>query len=356
METKDWRCASHLEGKKLNGKWTVIKKIEKDNDNNTGGNFSIGYIVEDGTGKKAFLKAMDILSVVAGPSMIDTLKELVDAHKFEVDLLKKCVGSNLKYVVRILDSGEYMEPSFASSVPFIIFECAEASARQCLDFSRKMDFAWSLRSLHNVAVALKELHQIDIAHQDIKPSNIMLFENKQKSKLGDVGRSSLLGTKALHDDLNVSGDLIYSPFEQIYGCIDNDWKIRRYSCDMYMFGNLIYTYFNGISLTITVLKRLERKYLPYELRGTYQGTYQEILDLLVTTFDQVLEEFNKNVDERLRNELVTLVKQLCHPDYQKFRGDLYKQGSQKYSMERFISKLDMLSSKYEYSLRKGVVF
>ena len=174
----------------------------------------------------------------------------------------------------------------------MVFECAETSARKYLDISRKIDFAWTLRSLHNVAVALNELHSVNIAHQDVKPSNVMLFENNRISKIGDVGRSSLLGEKAPHDHLVCAGDRTYSSLEQLYGWSDSDWEIRRYSCDMYMFGNLIYTYFNGASLNYSILNTLSPEYRPKSMGGTYNGTYNDILPVLIYIFNVVLNRFN----------------------------------------------------------------
>lgn len=350
---KDFECASKLTGKILNGKWKVIEKMEKE-DGETGGNFSVGYVVKDTDGKIAFLKAVDLQKAFLSPKVMLVLSQMTRAYDFEVSLLGKCNGSNLRYVVRLLDSDQYNEASFAFPVPYMVFECAETSARKYLEFSRKMDFAWSLRSLHNVAVALDELHTLHIAHQDVKPSNVMLFENKKKSKMGDVGRSSILGEKAEHDEYEYAGDGLYSPLEQLYGWIDPDWEIRRYSCDMYMFGNLIYTYFNGVSINLSILKKINHDYWPKSYNGVYSGTYMDILPSLVYAFDTALNEFNNNISKELRNELVLLVKQLCHPDYLNYRGDLKQTGSQRYSLERFISKLDWLCSKYEYELKKGL--
>lgn len=351
---KDFECASHLLGKTLNNKWKVIKKMDKAPDE-TGGNFSIGYIVEGGKGENAFLKAIDLHDAFSQPDVIVALGAMTKAYEFEVKLLDKCIGSNLRYVVKLLDWGQHNESEFAFPVPYMVFECAETSARKYLNISRKIDFAWTLRSLHNVAVALDELHSVHIAHQDVKPSNVMLFDNKRISKMGDVGRSSLLGENAPHDNYECAGDKTYSSLEQLYGWRDNDWEIRRYSCDMYMFGNLIYTYFNGVSLNSSILRRLKREYYPKSIGGTYNGTYNDILPVLIYIFDMVLNEFNNNISTELREELISLVKQLCHPDYLKCRGDLKQSGAQRYSMERFISKLDLLCGKYEYELKKGLV-
>ncbi len=52
-------AASNLEGKLLNDRWKVLKRIDPTSDG-TGGKFSIRYLVEDvTTHNKAFLKALN---------------------------------------------------------------------------------------------------------------------------------------------------------------------------------------------------------------------------------------------------------------------------------------------------------
>jgi len=55
-------------------------------------------------------------------------------------------------------------------------------------------------------------------------------------------------------------------------------------------------------------------------------------------------------------ELIDMIKQLCYPDVSK-RGDMKNShmGSQQYSLRRYVSKLDVLSRKYEYRLKKVII-
>lgn len=173
------------------------------------------------------------------------------------------------------------------------------------------------------------------------------------SKVTDLGRSSALGIPAKHDEYDCAGDQKYSPFEQLYGYISGDWKIRRFSCDMYMFGNLIAVYFNNISMTISVLNTLSKNFKAEEL----QGTYLEILPRLEFAFSECIEHFNESLDPELRNELIPMVRQLCHPDINK-RGDLLNSNSpeksQQYSLRRYISRLDYLVKKWEYKFKQVI--
>ena len=77
------------------------------------------------------------------------------------------------------------------------------------------------RSLHHIAVGLQQIHGQGIAHQDLKPSNVLVF-NGNNSKIGDFGRSAYKGHIPPHENNNVAGDLTYAPPELLYGYVDPD--------------------------------------------------------------------------------------------------------------------------------------
>ena len=85
----------------------------------------------------------------------------------------------------------------------------------------------------------------------------------------------------------------------------------------------------------------------------WQGTYDELLPQIELAFIKCVENFNQNVDEELRKELIIMIKQLCHPDIKK-RGIVRSQGlnSVQFSLQQYISRLDLLARKWEYSFRK----
>ena len=352
-----YNLADNLVGYTI-GDWTVVKKLT--HKSSTGGNFSIGYEVINSSGSKGFLKALDYSSAFSGPNMVDKLNAMTGAYIFERDLLSKCIDKRLRYVVKIIDGGHFelgpdqypVGVAFCPPVDYMILEMADYSIRNLIDVSHAFDYAWALRSLHNVAVGIEEMHGVQIAHQDVKPSNVLIFDEKRVSKLGDVGRASSITTPAEHDQFVCAGDPKYSPFEQLYGEANPDWKMRRYSCDMFMFGNLIMTYFTNVSITMAVLNKLPLSCFP----GDWKGTYRAILPQIQNVFSECMEEFNHNVDKELRNELVAMVQQLCCPEPEK-RGDLKNAhlGSQQYSLRRYISRLDYWAKKYEYQFKKVIV-
>ena len=101
---KDFECTSKLIGKNLNGKWKVIEKIKKE-PGETGGNFSIGYLVEDASGKVAFLKAIDLqkafllLFPLGGANRLQEApgtRLLAGAYHVII-----CAGDSLQYIFRL---------------------------------------------------------------------------------------------------------------------------------------------------------------------------------------------------------------------------------------------------------------
>jgi serine/threonine protein kinase len=109
------------------------------------------------------------------------------AYLFECAVLKRCGERNLDRVVRAITSGTITinEPSANGVVEYLIFELADGDVRSHLRFSADFDLAWRLRCLHHIATGLKQLHGCGIAHQDLKPSNVLVFAGTT-SKLSDL--------------------------------------------------------------------------------------------------------------------------------------------------------------------------
>ena len=219
--------ASNLVGKTING-WIVQKKLPKSIDT-TGGAFSSGYVVQhEADGAKAFMKAINIAYAVqmfgTAVNRTDLINQITEDFKYERDLLKFCGDSKMDRIVVAIDSGEYVERSDPYFVPYLVFElCEQGDIRRHKQMSDS-GLAWRLRIFHGVCVGLRQLHSKDVVHQDLKPSNVLVF-GKDKSKIADLGRSSRKGTKS--DMPDHCGDIGYMPIELQYGCFDPDWNIRR---------------------------------------------------------------------------------------------------------------------------------
>src|SRR5690606_17542271 len=150
--------------------------------------------------------------------------------KYERDLSKLCRDKHVTKVSFVRDSGEETVPGFSVAiVPYLIFDLADGDVRSKLDFSNKLDFAWKLRSLHDIAVGLKQLHNIEVSHQDLKPSNILVF--KKECKLGDLGRSMCRSMDGPYNHVSFAGDFTYAPPEIMYGYYEADWHKRVFATD-----------------------------------------------------------------------------------------------------------------------------
>lgn len=179
--------AEQLLGLELSAGWAVIERAPI-SPGRTGGHFSQGYIVESRSGQRAFLKALDFSKAMTEADPARALQPLIDAFNFERDVLNRCKG--LDRVVRALADGSVQVADYP--VQYLIFELANGDVRSQADLSKRFDLAWSLRALHHVATGLNQLHTNGIAHQDLKPSNVLVFENKV-AKLADLGRAAYQG-------------------------------------------------------------------------------------------------------------------------------------------------------------------
>lgn len=345
--------AQQLAGKELPNGWKVEELIDRP-ETATGGHFSTSYIVRSDNGERAFLKAMDYRKALESPDPAKALQTMTAAYNFERALLEKCKSNHLSRIVRVLDGGKLtsQEGDPSSVVQYLIFELADGDIRSFIDFGQAFDEAWSLRTMHQAAAALRQLHTAQIAHQDLKPSNVLIFENNH-SKLADLGRASDRQYLSPYDELNCAGDPTYAPPELLYGHVHQDWRIRRLGCDMYLLGSLIIFFYTGVSLTHLLLKRIDTQH-HYK---TWGGTYSEVLPYLQQVLAQIIRELREKTRTELATEIAELVKQLCSLDPER-RGHPknIESSSNQYSLERYVSIFDRLAKQAEYSLthRKSI--
>jgi serine/threonine protein kinase len=233
-------------------------------------------------------------------------------------------------------------------VPYLIFEVADGGdVRSHLSFSSTLESAWKLRSLHSVAVGLKQLHGIEVSHQDLKPSNVLLF--KDESRIGDLGRSICLALEPRLKDAHFLGDIHYAPPEILYGVHEPDWRKRAFAADTYLFGSLIVFYFSGLTMTALVRKNLQDD-VSWE---QHRGSNEDVQPYVLHSFAAALDEFEQSIPtDFLRNEIRGLVTHLCHPiPAKRAYGPPSIVGTAS-DMERVISRLDYLAAKVTHVLTR----
>ena len=361
--TKPELPASHAEnlvGTKLDDGWVISRKLPKPGDQGaedlTGSHFSIGYIAaKDKT--EAFLKVIDVETVVrgTGASLIERLKNVTDSHSFECSILDICHKAKLDRVVRVLLQGELKPPSGSVfPIPYILFELADGDVRKIVSRTNRLDDAWRLNVLHDVAVGLQQLHSQDIAHQDLKPSNVLIFDRDGKgAKIGDLGRASRRGMESGHDNLEIAGALVYAPPEQIFGLIPELWVDRREGCDLYHLGTLAGFLFSGTTPTDYYLQTLDHNVRPRSWSGAGKCDYQAALPLLISTFTAFIAQIREDFPNWAADELSQMIMYACNPDYKK-RGDpdARSRTGSPLGVETFVSRFDRLAKRAEVELRK----
>ncbi|MDR1347946.1 MAG: protein kinase [Prevotellaceae bacterium] len=345
-------AAHNLLGLTLKSGWKVTEKITK-TANSTGAFFSVCYKAEK-DGQTCFFKAFDFAKFQqiseTGKQVVDIIADMTTAYKYERDLSEHCKNRHVTKVAFVIDSGEeYLNTYTFGIVPYLIFELADGDIRNRIDFSNKLDFAWKLHSLHDIAVGLQQLHNVNVSHQDLKPSNILIFN--QNSKLGDLGRSMCKDIESEYNRMEYSGDWNYAPPEMMYGYYEKDWAKRVFATDCYLLGSMIVFYFAGVSMSALLCK-----HIPQTHRHDYwRGTFDEIKPYLIESFSNAMIEFKDSFeDDYFKSEVSQVVEQLCFP-FPEQRGHpkniVNKHGSN-FNLERFITKLEVLTKKAESKIKK----
>lgn len=346
--SEDQISAVHaLEGRTLKSGWKIIEKV-KSTPGSTGGNFSVCYNVQKEK-QLGFLKAINILSFLSGDeNILDAMAEMINTYNFEKEILTRCNNKNLSKVSKLLEASFENIPGFiVPNVYYMIFEKADGDVRKHLNFTSLVDDAWKLRSLHNIATGIRQLHSIEVSHQDIKPSNVFIFD-KIVSKIGDLGRALCETLSSPHSDLNFAGDQKYAPPEVFHGFVLPEWKDKVFAIDCYLLGSMVSFYFTGQSMTallsqninpsINILSLNFESALPYWI-----SAYEEVL--------LIIGEHTKNITDH--KKLIEAIRMLCFPDPRK-RGHFknINETGNNYQLERFVEVFNQLAYKAEYKITK----
>lgn len=327
--------ARELEGLKTASGWTIGAMISASS--GSGGNFCTRYTAISANGTIGFLKAMDLSQVAAKP--LEVMYKTIAEYLFEQDILEHCKNKRLTRVVVPLDSGEILSPGAIAPlnrVFYIIFEMADADLRE--QFINKEVGSWKglFASLHHIAVGIKQLHQAGIAHQDLKPSNILYFE-KKGTKISDLGRVTDDKGVSPFSDQAFTGDRAYAPIEIHFEVFPKEFIDRRLS-DFYMFGSLIFQIISGEKLT-PVLIGETRLLMPNVDNTSYCGA----LPFIKSAFGTIMGRFQRECEDlfgvEVAQELTGLVRELCYPDYDHRGNCKHKDKVQRLSMEKYISKM-----------------
>lgn len=205
-------AAEHLSGQTLRGTrrspvtgtptdWTVHDRLTGNDDVLTPGQFSVGYLVKGSDGREAFMKASDLDLATGDGDFVSKILGAAQAHKFERDILDYCQGNNMDRVVTAIDYGE-SRVTFDEKPDvlfYLIFELAKGDIRNQVRLDQKADLIWIASALHHLATAVQQLHGGGVCHNDIKPANFLLFDDRLQ-KLADLGRATSDTVRAVHHE------------------------------------------------------------------------------------------------------------------------------------------------------------
>jgi serine/threonine protein kinase len=347
-QAKQLVAAEFLEGVQLKNGWTIVSKAQQAV-NSTGGCFSIPYVVERQIGKgkqRAFLKVLNLRRALESNDLAREMERMTTAFNFERTTLEACKDKRLRRVATLIEDGQHTLPNNPYPICYIIFELASGDIRKEIEQLTEFNLAWRLRTLHQVAVGLQQLHNNRIAHQDLKPSNVLIFEDFG-AKVSDLG-SADFGTHpnaSPRGAFTYAGDPSYAPPELLYGELSQDWKTRRIGCDLYLLGSLIVFFFsNGASMTAVLQQHLH----PSHSWAQWPHDYRTALPYVMDAFEKALNQIGQDVSDDVRRPILEIIRQLCDPD-PKRRGD-GSQTDNRLNLERLISRLDVLATKAAYNL------
>lgn len=336
--------AAALLGLELQGVWKVVEQVAKP-PGHTGARFSVGYIVERSDGKRGFLKALDYSIAFGTNDPPQALAWLTSAFVHERELLYQCRDERLRRVVVPIDDGVVTVPgNFGplADVSYLIFDLADGDVRKRMDGEGGFDASWRMRALHHAATALQELHYRKIAHQDLKSSNVLTYE-QEEAKVSDLGATSVNGKVGPTDGFQIAGDPSHAPLELLYGHTDPDWARRRLGCDLFLLGSLGVFLFTRVSIAPATISKLHDGHRP----NRWTGSYQQVLPYVLNAWDEVMNEFRIAVSalpDVVGDRFDRIIRELAHPD-PAVRGDpKYRDsmGSQ-YTLVRYVSFFNQLA-------------
>jgi eukaryotic-like serine/threonine-protein kinase len=330
----------------------------------TGGFFSVGYLARHDNGRMGFFKALDFRRALDADDPTHELEKMLNTYNFERGVLSYC--ERLSKVVLAISSGSLSVPGAPlDKVFYLIFELADGDVRKFAQKQQEYEIIWVLRALHHIAVGLSQLHGVGISHQDLKPSNVLVFQQGRTSKVADLGRAHCTSIPSPHDDFLRPGAANYSPPEQLYGYEMEDREKGRAAADLYLLGSMIYFFFMGTMFTPALIQRLRDEHRPMaSARGDrgWRGFYADVLPFVRDAIGLVLADFNTHVvttfsrvgRRKEGEELCDLLSYLVGPNPAERGHPLERRAkhSNQFALGRFISALNRIALRCESELKR----
>lgn len=357
---------NQLVGRTIRDGWKIVERLDK-KEGDSGGTFGTGYLATRDEGEMAFVKAIDFMSSMQGENIAATLLRVTQEFEFERQVLEFCTNRGMTKVLRFYGHDQVSADNSANPlmmVSCLIMEAGDKDLRRLVNTNgagAAASCAWNLFILSDVALAVSQLHAGNIAHHDIKPSNVIATKTngsghpqektpspfgqvcaRQEVKVGDLGRALRRDRAGPYDDLGFAGDPRYQPVEAFYGHVPSDWVDSREAADAYMVGSLIVYLFTGVSLQDLIARYIPAQFFPSAWRGQYDET---LITVLVDATSRALHEhLRPALPAEHVDGVLSIARSLTHPDPTR-RGDpkARRQLGRPVGMDRVHQKLSLIA-------------
>ena len=286
--------AAHLSGRSLGNGWMVGQRVTRD-PGTSGGAFSVSYTATHVDGREGFLKALNFAAASVGSG---TLADRVN---------------------------QFTLTSF--------------------------DAAWALRVSKHVIEGVEQLHLAQVAHQDLKPSNVLTQKSGAEMKLGDLGRADRLGRNGPWSGLGIPGAMVYAPPEQQYGSFTGTWEDRK-AADMYLTGSLAAQLFLGHCMSAILQDRIQHEFQATVWNGTFAAAIPALKAAHALIMESLYQAAETNIGHSdMAERFAGVVSQMTHPDPAS-RGHPKDRRARtsSYSLRRYTGTLNTLMAQAEYRL------
>lgn len=320
--------AQLLEGVTLPSGWKLLEQLKR-TPGTSGSNFGVGYNAErvrDGKTEHAFVKAMDFVRAMEKPDPMLELLKLTSEATFERQALEHCGERRLSRLIKLI-SWEYINQhpgkDLMHQVLCLVMEIGKGDIRRQITRIGALPTSVLLHVLEDTALGMAQLHRHGIAHQDVKPSNVISMTDlsvaaQNRFKVADLGRIVRKGVPGPYDSYSWPGDLHYAPPERWYSYMPPQWIDARESSDAYMLGSLACFLFCGVTMQSLLRQNLPPAMVPGTWTGGYSDSLLQVLRSL--QFSAIANSVAPAINVKVRDGVVNILKELVEPDPLK-RGD-----------------------------------
>lgn len=320
--------AQTLQGVTLPSGWQLVQQLTS-TPGGSGSNFGTGYRAQrliDGKMEHAFVKAMDFARAFGAPDPFAAMFKLTAESQFERLALEHCKDRRLTRTIQLI-SWEYInqhpQRDPLHQVLCLVMEIGDGDIRRQLTRIGALPTSTILHVLEDTALGMAQLHRHGIAHQDVKPSNVismtdMSNANTNLFKVADLGRIVRKEVAGPYDAYAWPGDGNYQPPERWYRFVPPQWPDAREASDAYMLGSLACFMFCGVPMQPLLKNAIPPAMQPDAWTGGYNDSLIQIIRS--KQYSILADTISPSINEKVRDGVITIVKELIEPDPLK-RGD-----------------------------------